>query len=142
MTYAVKQNIDDLYGVDLLNKLADKNNDRTADPAVVERGLRSADGIINGYLEGKYNLPINGTSDMLTEIAVDIAVYKIAILRSVRSTEMRQRYEDALALLDKISAGKIGLGIDPGTGTGGTGGTTPTTPGASMMGRSVNTYRR
>lgn len=140
MPYATKQNIDDMYGVDLLNKLADKNSDRIADPVVVERGLRSADGIINGYLEGKYELPLNGTSDMLTEIAVDISVYKIAILRSVRSTEMRVRYDDAIALLKDISAGKVGIGLTPGEGED----PTPTTPPfkPSTTGKSIDTYRK
>jgi phage gp36-like protein len=140
-TYATKDDIDSLYGTQLLIKIADKDRNGTPDPEVVERGLRSADGIINGYLSSQYTLPLSGTSDLLIEIAVDVAIYKICLQRAILTTEMRTRYEDALALLDRISTGKIGIG--PVTGDDGSGGT-GTDPGAGgprQAGRSIDTYR-
>jgi phage gp36-like protein len=139
--YATKEDIDDLYGSDLLIKIADQDRDGVPDPAVVQRGLDSAQGLIDGALEGKYTLPLNGTSNLLRELAIDIAVYKICLVRSVRTNEMRQRYDDAMSILDKIAAGKQGIALTPpsdgsGTGTGTAPGSAPT-----MVGRSINTFR-
>lgn len=143
-TYAVKSDIDDAYGPDLLIKVADNDRDGVPDQEVVDRALKSASGIINGYLQTKYTLPLPGTSSLLVELCVDIAVYKMCLLRSVRTQEMRVRYDDAICTLKDISSGKVvpvvdgdDGSVDPGDG--GTGTTGPTAP--SYVGRSITTYR-
>lgn len=140
--YASKEDIDDLYGADLLIKIADQDRDGVADPAIVQRGLDSAQGLIDGALEGKYTLPLTGTSSLLRELAIDIAVYKICLQRSIRTNEMRQRYDDAMCILDKIAAGKQGIAITGpgGTGSGSDGNGNPI-GGPTQNGRSINTYR-
>jgi phage gp36-like protein len=124
MPYATKEDIDNLYGEDLLVRLADNDRDGTPDPAIVDRGLASADEICDAYLSAQYSLPLPAVPGVVRNCAIDIAVYKIALQRGGRTDEMRVRYEDALALLDKISQGKVGLGLPPqdtdGDGTGDT----------------------
>jgi len=112
-TYAAQADIDDLYGVDLLKKIADYDRDGQPDPDVVEKGLQNADSIIDAYLSAQYTLPLGWKPDVLKTCAIDIAVYKIALGRTGRTDEMRIRYEDALKLLEKISTGKVGIGTPP-----------------------------
>ncbi len=139
MPYAIQSDIEDLYGAALLLKIADLDRDGIPDPEVVQKGLRSADEIINAYLSALYTLPLPSTPGVVREMAVDIAVYKIALLRAARTDEMRLRYEDALKLLERISTGKAGLGLTPGEGGEGTPGAIDTGP--SKAGRSIKTVR-
>src|SRR6266436_1666386 len=129
MAYATKEDIDDLYGTDLLVRVADYDRDGAPDPEVVDRGLQAADEICDAYLSAQYTIPVTPTPGVVKNCAIDIAVYKIALGRSGRTDEMRVRYEDALALLEKISSGKVGLGLPPVTDPGG-GGNPSTNPNA------------
>src|ERR1700737_1713114 len=118
MGYATKEDIDELYGTDLLVRVADYNRDGTPDPDVVARGLLAADEICDAYLSAQNTIPVTPVPGVVKNCAIDIAVYKIALGRTGRTDEMRVRYEDALTILEKISTGKIGLGLPPVTVTG------------------------
>src|SRR3954470_3734390 len=136
MGYATKEDIDELYGTDLLVRVADYDRDGTPDPAVVAKGLEGADEICDAYLSAQYTIPVVPTPGVVRNCAIDIAVYKMALGRTSRTDEMRVRYEDALALLEKISTGKVGLGLPPETTTGDDGTETTTNPNAKRSGRS------
>ncbi|SHH06198.1 gp436 family protein [Bradyrhizobium erythrophlei] len=124
MGYATKDDIDQLYGTDLLVRVADYNRDGTPDPDVIAKGLQAADEICDAYLSAQYAVPVTPVPGIVKNCAIDIAVYKMALGRTGRTDEMRVRYEDALSILEKISTGKVGLGlpnvttqpIDPTTG--------------------------
>jgi phage gp36-like protein len=117
MGYATRDDIDDLYGTDLLVRVADYNRDGQPDDDVMAKGLQSADEICNAYLSANYSVPIDPTPGIVNACAIDIAIYKMALGRTGRTDEMRVRYEDALAILERISTGKIGLGLAPVTTT-------------------------
>jgi phage gp36-like protein len=145
MTYATKEDIDELYGTDLLVRVADYNRDGTLDEDVVARGLEAADQVCNAYLSAQYSVPVVPTPGVVKTCAIDIAVYKMALGRGQRTDEMRTRYEDALALLEKISTGKVGLGLPPVTTTttdaNGNPVTVTTDPNVKRSGRSFDTGR-
>jgi phage gp36-like protein len=141
MAYATKQDIDDLYGTDLLVRVADYNRDGTPDPEVIAKGLLAADEICDAYLSAQYTIPVTPTPGVVRTCAIDIAVYKMALGRGSRTDEMRVRYEDALALLDKISSGKVGLGLPPESGTDENGNPTTENPNARRSGRSFDCGR-
>lgn len=113
MAYATQDDIIELYGQDLLLRVADVDKDGDPDEEVVSKGLQSADDICNAYLSAQYSIPVTPTPGVVRTCAVDIAVYKMALQRGGRTDEMRTRYEDALALLEKISKGTVGLGQIP-----------------------------
>jgi phage gp36-like protein len=141
MAYATKADIDQLYGMDLLIRIADYDRDGTPDDEVVSRGLLAADEICNAYLSAQYSVPVLPTPGVVRTCAIDIAVYKIALGRGGRTDEMRVRYEDALALLEKISAGKVGLGLPPVTETDGDGNEVVTDPNVRRSGGSFDSGR-
>lgn len=113
MTYATKEDIDNLYGDGLLVKVADHDRDGTPDMDVIDKALLGADEIINAYLSARYAVPVDPVPGVVRSCAIDIAVYRMALGRAQRTEEMRVRYEDALAILDKIAKGTIGLGLPP-----------------------------
>jgi phage gp36-like protein len=145
MGYAAKEDIDELYGTDLLVRVADYNRDGTPDPEVVARGLQGADEVCNAYLSAQYTVPVVPTPGVVRNCAIDIAVYKMAIGRGQRTDEMRVRFEDALAMLEKISTGKVGLGLPPVTTTttdaNGNPVTTTVDPNVKRSGRAFDTWR-
>jgi phage gp36-like protein len=141
MGYATKEDIDELYGTDLLVKIADYDRDGTPDPLVVDKGLQAADEICDAYLSAQYTIPVVPTPGVVKNCAIDIAVYKIALGRGGRTDEMRVRYEDALALLEKISTGKVGLGLPPTTGTDENGDPVTTNPNVKRSGGSFDCGR-
>ncbi|MEH2517481.1 phage gp36-like protein [Bradyrhizobium sp. AZCC 1610] len=141
MGYATKEDIDELYGTDLLVRVADYNRDGQPDPEVVAKGLQAAGEICDAYLSAQYTIPVTPTPGVVKNCAIDIAVYKIALGRTGRTDEMRVRYEDALALLEKISTGKVGLGLPPTTGEDEEGNPTTENPNARRSGRSFDCGR-
>lgn len=108
MPYAVQQDIIDRYSEEELKVAFDRNGDGVVDQGVVDKALADASDEIDGYLAGRYPLPLGNAPRVLTFLAVDIALYKGSIQATV-TEEKRLRYKDALAFLTKIAEGKISL---------------------------------
>ena len=114
MSYATTEQISERYGADVLLLLADRDRDGAADAAVVEQALADAAAEIDTYLAAKYDLPLTETPDILTRLAVDIAVYRLAAEADLSTDERRKRYEDAVKLLERVARGEASLGLaDP-----------------------------
>lgn len=109
MAYAVQTDIVDAYGLDLLSAVADRDGE--IDTVAVERALVSATAIIDAHVGTRYPTPLSVVPDLVRDLCVDIAVYKIATIGNGLNEEKRTRYEDALALLKRISAGQANLDI-------------------------------
>lgn len=81
---------------------------------IVTDKINVAEDLIDKYLYGVYELPLNPVDDIIKQIAVDISIYNLytRILNLDQSNEAgprRQRYRDALALLDKIRKKELKL---------------------------------
>jgi phage gp36-like protein len=140
MPYCTLEDMVELYGEDLILKVADHDRDDIADPDIVEKGIKGADEIIDAYLSAQYTVPMAPIPGVVRTCSIDIALYKMALGRANRTDEMRVRYEDALKLLEKISTGKIGLGLPP-VDPDGDGPLGPVDPGAKRKARSFDTGR-
>ena len=103
MSYANQADIEDLYGFDLLVRVADPNKTGAPDADLIAQGLQGADDIINAYLSAQYPVPLSPVPGSIRSMAVDIALYRMAIKRAMRTDEMRQRY-DIRACLDELAA--------------------------------------
>jgi len=106
--YATLADIAALYGQQAL-VVADHDRDGTPDEAAVDRALEAAAGEIDTYLAARYGLPLHEVPSFLKQLAVDIALYRLALAADVATTEHRTRYEDALGHLKLIATGKAGL---------------------------------
>lgn len=91
------------------------NEDPTAtvvNTTALTQALADASAEIDGYLEGRFALPLTDPPAMLTRIATDIAMYRLQALRPLHDLEdARKRYEDAVKFLVGVAAGKIALGL-------------------------------
>ena len=110
--YATQADIATLYGANAL-VVADHNRDGIVDSAAVTRALTSASDEIDTYLAARYTLPLTEVPGFLKTLAVDIALYRLALSADVLSEEHRKRYEDALGHLKRIAEGKAALVFTP-----------------------------
>lgn len=116
MPYATQQQLTDRYGAFMLVALTDRGAQTTGtiDPVVVARALADADAVIDGYLAGRYALPLTATQPLLTDIAQAITIWKLHTHET--DPKIKTEYETALKQLREIGAGVIRLtaaGIEP-----------------------------
>lgn len=87
----------------------------------VDKAISVADSVIDGYLRGRYTLPLSTVPELIKTIAIDITVYKLyeRRLELEMPEAMSNRYKNAIKLLDQIQKGLVKLGIEsPETGPG------------------------
>lgn len=116
MSYASLQDLIDRYGERLLLQVADRADPPAGviDTVVVDRALGDADAVIDGYLAGRYVLPLSAVPPLLVPIAQSIAIYKLHTYQP--EEKIRDEYRDAIADLVRISSGVIGVpveGVEP-----------------------------
>jgi phage gp36-like protein len=107
VTYATQADLVERFGTTELAQLSDTAAGAVIDAQVVARALADADAEIDTRLAARYALPLAAVPTVLVRVAADLARY---YLWDARATEqVRNRYKDAIALLDKIGAGAIQL---------------------------------
>lgn len=109
MAYLTHQDMIDRFGEDALIQLTDRADPPTdaINPAVLGQALADADELINGYVAGRYAVPLTPVPELVKRIAADLAFY---FLHGDAAAELViQRYDKAVATLKQISAGTITL---------------------------------
>ena len=123
MTYASQADLVERFGTDMLIDLSDRADPPAGaiDTTVIANALTDADAMIDGYLLGRYLLPLASTPPALNDLAKAIAIYKLH--RDNVSDKINADYQNALKSLVQISNGTIRLnvaGVEP-TSSGATG---------------------
>lgn len=107
--YAVKQDMVERYGADLMVQLTDRDEPQTGEinDARLDRVLLDAAAEIDAYLVGRVALPLQAPPPVLKVHACTIALYR---LRGSSASEAEQKdYDRALAWLSKVATGAIAL---------------------------------
>lgn len=110
MPYATRQDMIDRYSEVELAQLTDRGSvraDRIVD-AVLNRALDDASAEIDGYLAGRYVLPLSPAPANLPLICCDIARYRLQINEA--GEQVRARYDAAIKFLTKVATGEIQIG--------------------------------
>lgn len=105
MPYATQTDLEDAYGADEMLQLADRDRDGVADAGFIDAALNRADSLIDGYLAGRYALPVAPVPPVLTATACDLARYWL--YDDAAPDRVRQAFEDAIAWLKDVAAGKV-----------------------------------
>jgi phage gp36-like protein len=113
MSYAAPQDMMNRYpNRDLVQLTNDDPTATTVNTTVLQQALDDASAEIDGYLGGRFTLPLTDPPEVLNRVASDIAMYRLQALRPLHDiSDARQRYEDAIAMLSKVAAGELTLGI-------------------------------
>uniref|UniRef100_A4WS43 DUF1320 domain-containing protein n=1 Tax=Cereibacter sphaeroides (strain ATCC 17025 / ATH 2.4.3) TaxID=349102 RepID=A4WS43_CERS5 len=123
MTYVTLSDLTARYGESLLVSLTDRGEIAlgTIQAEVVDRAVADTGAVIEGYLSGRYALPLAAPQPLLTDVAVAIAVWKLHTFAP--DPKIEADYKGAMATLREIAAGTIRLaaaGVEAaGTGTSG-----------------------
>lgn len=112
MSYCTLADID-APNDDLID-LTDDNDFGVIDQQVIDKAIDAAGELIDGYLRGRYTLPLTPVPGLLKTLALDIVTYRL-YTRRVRLTPpegVSDRYKNSLKILDLIAAGKVSLGTE------------------------------
>lgn len=112
--YATLEDLTRQLPEDLLIQLTDDVGNGVIDTTVTDTALETAGVVIDGYLGGKYTLPLDPQPVVLTAYAVDIAIYHLFGRRQGPPDHWKDRYKDAIDYLRRVADGKQSLGVgDP-----------------------------
>ena len=111
MGYATAADLDAAFGAEEVLQLADRDRSGEPDTEFVLSALARTDGLIDGYLAGRYVLPLATVPKVLNTVACDIARY--FLYEDAAPERVRQAYDDALRWLRDVAAGKFLLPVDP-----------------------------
>lgn len=111
MPYASLDDLISAFGERELIALTDRGAEATGvmDEAVIDGALGAADALIDGYVAGRYALPMSPVPPLITELAVPLALYKLH--RFGRPDQVEADYKDARATLRDISEGRVKLPV-------------------------------
>ena len=111
MSYATQSDLSDKFGDGLLIQLTDRAEVATGqiDNDVVDQALADADALIDGYLAGRYALPLVTTPTLINGLAKSIAIYKLHTFPA--NDQIKDEYKDALNTLHMISTGAVKLDV-------------------------------
>ncbi|MEX2524449.1 MAG: DUF1320 domain-containing protein [Gammaproteobacteria bacterium] len=108
--YTTKQEMIDRFGEPELIQLTDRDGSAGAIvDDVLDQALTDADSEIDSYLAVRYSLPLPETPRVIKRIAADIARWHL--YDDSAPEDIRNRYKDAVKLLEGIRDGKVALGL-------------------------------
>lgn len=116
MSYASLAQLTARYGERLLLQVADRADPPAGaiDAGVVAPVLLDTDAVIDGYLAGRYVLPLAAIPPQLPPIAQSIAIYRLHVYEPEK--KIADEYQAAIADLVRIANGVIRLpvaGVEP-----------------------------
>ncbi|NOR63254.1 MAG: DUF1320 domain-containing protein [Rhodobacteraceae bacterium] len=123
MAYADLTGLTARIGEETLIELSDRASPPAGvvDATVIDAALADTDALIDGYLLGRYALPLSAIPALVTTLAEAITIYKLYTFSASERAEAD--YRDALKTLEKISKGEIKIsaaGAEP-SSSGGSG---------------------
>ena len=112
MFYCTAEDIEIQIGKEPLIQLTNDNCEQdTIDTVVCEEAILYSSTLIDGYLRGRYNLPLNTQFPLLRVVAMDLSIYRLYSRRIM--TEIPEvvcdAYKNAIKSLENLQKGIITL---------------------------------
>lgn len=121
MSYATLTDLQKAVDNKVLIDLTDDADLGSIDADIVDNALAAADVEIDFYLGEHYVLPLSTVPPIVTELAVDLAVFKLYARREGPPDHWQKRYDLAIRRLERIRDGVPGLGATKLQASGGKG---------------------
>lgn len=112
--YATLADMISRFGEEQLVQLTDRLSNGVIDEAVINQAISDASALVDGYLSGRYPVPLSPAPAILVGYACDLARYNLfpdANLDDSNTVRIRQR--DAIRFLELVGQGKLSLGKTP-----------------------------
>lgn len=91
-----------------LVQLTNDTGENTVDAANVTAILTEASAVVDSYCRERYTIPLQ-SSEQVKGLTLDIGVYKLFLRRRRVTADIEKAYENAIAFLRDVAAGKAGL---------------------------------
>lgn len=78
--------------------------------SVLSRAINDANGVVDGYISGRYTIPVKQVPPILVRITCDIARYYL--YDDAVTDRVQQNYDDAIEFLKNAAKGLVSLGVD------------------------------
>ena len=120
MPYATQAQLTKRYGEAMLVAATDRGSVPAGvpDAAVIADALAEADAVIDGYLAGRYALPLAQVPPLLADLAKALTIWKLHPYDA--APKLKDEYDAAMRMLRDIADGRVKLqlsGVEtPGTG--------------------------
>ncbi len=111
MTYATRDDLVQAYGEIAVTRLSSGRAEDPTGASTVAGALTYAAGVIDARLSARFALPLPQIPVVLRDVAVDLALSRMATSADGMTDEYRRREARALADLRAIAEGHMNLGL-------------------------------
>ena len=111
MDYCTIDDIETHISTPTLIQLTSDDGQEVVDCAVATEAILFSSAIIDGYLRGRYTLPLNTHFPLLRILAIDLSVHRLYSrrMRDTMPEVIENAYKNAIATLRDIQKGVISL---------------------------------
>ncbi|HSA07668.1 MAG TPA: DUF1320 domain-containing protein [Candidatus Gastranaerophilales bacterium] len=113
MSYSTISDLQNRVSPDTLIQLTDDTGSGEIDSPKINSAISWADEIIDGYIRGRYTLPLAQTPGLIKNLSTELAVYWLYSRRM--TTEIPESitaiYKDSLKILSDIQTGRVSIGV-------------------------------
>ena len=111
MSYCTIDDIEKQISTSTLIQLSSDDSQEEVNRVVVEEAIIFSSTLIDGYLRGRYNLPLNTHFPLLRILAIDLAIYRLYSrrMRNDMPEVIQTNYNNAISTLKDIQKGIISL---------------------------------
>lgn len=111
--YCTREDMVARFGLDELTELTDRDGSAGGIvDSVLTQVIDDASATIDGYLSGRYGLPLQVVPRVLTRTACDLARYYLYDEQLGEGHQAAKRYTEAISYLEKVGRGVLQLGTD------------------------------
>ena len=111
--YCTQEDIEKQVTTPTLIQLTSDNSQDAVDETVTFEAILYSSTLIDGYLRGRYELPLNTRLPLLRIIAIDLSIYRLYSrrLQAEMPESILGQYKESIKTLEKIQKGTIALEI-------------------------------
>lgn len=106
----IKKRLDE----DVLVRLTDDSGSGQIDASVVNQAIEDASAEVDGYLQGRYDVPLQVVPTLIRRLSTDIAVYLLFARRGLEEAGpdgvIWKAYQAARDTLSKMAKGEVRIG--------------------------------
>jgi phage gp36-like protein len=112
--YCFLDDIKNFVDSSTLIQLTDDNQAGEIDSNIVDEAIIYSETLIDGYLRGRYSLPLVETPKIISFIALDLSIYRLYSRRLATDMpeSINEKYKVAIKVLEQIQKGIISIGLE------------------------------
>ena len=110
--YCAADDMTKRFSEDELVQLTDKDGSHNSIVSeVLDQAISDASATIDGYIGGRYQMPLSSVPSILTRLCCDIARYFLYDDQLGEEHQVSKRHKEAIDYLKQVGSGKVQLGI-------------------------------